>query len=287
MIPQELQDYCQWIVWQYEIVDGKKTKVPYSPKGYRAMVNKPLTWGTYDEACAVAYQYDGIGFVFTDSDPFIGIDVDHCLYGRVLTKEGTNIMKSLASYTEASPSGQGIHVIGKGKLSDGRRGRRKDNIELYCSGRFFTMTGDTLQQAPIADVQMAVEYMEITMASQFEVAHADQAVPKSYEPSQPVVLTRADKKLLEDIFSSKNGEVLKAMYNGEHPRSGNASEDDLYFCWYINFWNKNDFRQTDRIFRNSKRMRPKWDTIHFSDGMTYGARTLQMSFNKKQKTGRG
>ena len=50
--------------------------------------------------------------------------------------------------------------------------------------------------------------------------------------------------------------------------------------WQINFINGNDLAQTDRIFRNSGRMRDKWDTVHFSNGMTYGQRTLEKSINQ-------
>jgi putative DNA primase/helicase len=46
---------------------------------------------------------------------------------------------SLGSYTEWSPSGHGVHVIGRSGLQ--LKGRKKGSIELYMKGRYFTITG--------------------------------------------------------------------------------------------------------------------------------------------------
>ena len=47
---------------------------------------------------------------------------------------------SLQSYSEYSQSGNGIHIICKGRLP--KTGRRKKNVEMYSEGRFFIMTGN-------------------------------------------------------------------------------------------------------------------------------------------------
>ena len=52
----------------------------------------------------------------------------------------------LASYTETSPSGTGVHVLVHGELPPGRR--RKGSIEMYADGRYFAMTGDHLDGTP-------------------------------------------------------------------------------------------------------------------------------------------
>ncbi len=108
-------------------------------------------------------------------------------------------------------------------------------------------------------------------------------------PTEPgdTTLTKEDKTLLKALFAQKNGSLLKELWEGKHARSGNASEDDLFFCWQVNYRNNNDLVQTDRIFRNSKRMRKKWDTRHYADGSTYGQHTLKVSLNKGCKAGKG
>jgi primase-polymerase (primpol)-like protein len=52
----------------------------------------------------------------------------------------------LNSYTEISPSGTGVHIYTKAKLPS--TGRRKNNIEFYNSGRYFTVTGWHLEGTP-------------------------------------------------------------------------------------------------------------------------------------------
>jgi putative DNA primase/helicase len=43
-------------------------------------VDRPESWSTYEEAVRVAKEHghDGVGFVFTEEDPYAGIDLDKC-----------------------------------------------------------------------------------------------------------------------------------------------------------------------------------------------------------------
>jgi putative DNA primase/helicase len=140
-IPNELKVRPQWIAWQAE--GEKPDKVPYSARtGHRASTTDLMTWSTFEEAFR-AYEsdgYDGVGFVFSSGDPYVGVDLDDCVdpgTGEVAlwalqTSEG------LDSYTELSPSGKGLHIIVRGKVP---RPLKRDQIEMYCMERFFTMTG--------------------------------------------------------------------------------------------------------------------------------------------------
>ena len=58
----------------------KPTKIPYQPGGALASSTDSATWSTFDDVRA-AYEaggFDGVGFVFTADDPFVGIDLDGC-----------------------------------------------------------------------------------------------------------------------------------------------------------------------------------------------------------------
>lgn len=48
--------------------------------GDYASATDPETWWSFDEALEYAESEDpaGIGFVFTDEDSFVGIDLDDC-----------------------------------------------------------------------------------------------------------------------------------------------------------------------------------------------------------------
>jgi primase-polymerase (primpol)-like protein len=53
-------------------------------------------------------------------------------------------------------------------------------------------------------------------------------------------------------------------------RSGDWSRADLALVDHPAWWSQGDVAQIDRLFRQSGRMRPKWDEPHSGDGRTYG-----------------
>lgn len=75
-VPDDLTERDQWLLWRCE----RETKVPYSTTGRRASSTDPATWCSYDEALEVwrrhPQRWAGIGFVFHESDPFVGLDLD-------------------------------------------------------------------------------------------------------------------------------------------------------------------------------------------------------------------
>lgn len=164
-IPDELKLYPNWVCWKAEPDANSHSgikKLPINPKtGKKAQSNNPETWSDFQTAynACVEYGYSGIGFMFSNS-PYFGVDVDDmpdfvqaCLNGNYQNIVG-EFVKELHSYTELSQSGNGIHIICKGKLPP--KGRRKGKFEMYDSGRFFVMTGN----APFSDAQMICDCTE-------------------------------------------------------------------------------------------------------------------------------
>ena len=142
-IPEQLRVRPQWVVWK--AMGQKPDKVPYSARtGRRASSTDLLTWGTFEEALH-AYkngEYAGLGFVFSTGDPFTGIDLDGCVdpaTGEVAVW-AMEIVRYFDSYTEFSASGTGLHIIIRGEIPN----RRKGEVEVYSSKRYFTVTGHML-----------------------------------------------------------------------------------------------------------------------------------------------
>ena len=123
----ELKKLEQWVCWKIEYRDGKPTKPPYDPKDpkqrKKASTNKPETWASFDAAyqAFLTGKYAGIGIVFTDNDPYIGVDLDHVhdINNGSVNNWAQTIIDSLDSYTEISPSGDGFHIIAKGDIPRG------------------------------------------------------------------------------------------------------------------------------------------------------------------------
>ncbi len=144
-VPEELRRRPQWVVWKYEERDGKSTKVPYiAGGGGKASSTDSGTWRSFGEAVQAlkAGRYDGLGFVFSSGDPFAGVDLDSCRNPETgeLEEWAAKIVRDLDGYTEASPSGTGVHIIIRGKAPNKKRGK----VEAYSSGRYFTVTGRVL-----------------------------------------------------------------------------------------------------------------------------------------------
>jgi putative DNA primase/helicase len=142
-IPEELKERPQWVVWK--TVGEKPDKVPYSARtGRRASSTDLLTWSTFEEALD-AYEngeYAGLGFVFSSGDPYTGVDLDDCVdENGEIAPWALEIVCYFDSYTEFSVTGTGLHIIVCGDMSN----RRKSNVEVYSSKRFFTVTGHVVE----------------------------------------------------------------------------------------------------------------------------------------------
>src|SRR5712691_8488682 len=83
-------------------------------------------------------------------DAFCGIDLDHCrtIETGEIAPWALLIIAALGSYSEISPSGEGVHIWVQGTLPP--KGRKKGSVEMYVWGRFLTMTGQHIQGTPHA-----------------------------------------------------------------------------------------------------------------------------------------
>lgn len=153
-IPGELQRRKSWVLWKFVERDGEPTKVPFSLNGSPAKANDPTTWASFADVKA-AYErggYDGVGYEFDADDSYVGVDLDGCRdpqTGKV-ADWAVEIIKSLKSYAEVSPSGAGVKLWIMAKLKTQGRKRQLDvpkvsdkhpAIEMYDRGRYFAVTG--------------------------------------------------------------------------------------------------------------------------------------------------
>ena len=116
--------------------------------GKSASSTDPATWSTF-EACLAALESgkaDGIGLVLDGSDDLVGVDLDDCLTGSTLKPWAQAIAERLNSYTEITPSGEGVRIFVRGKLP--ADGRKKGDVEFYRAKRFLTITGHHLKPFP-------------------------------------------------------------------------------------------------------------------------------------------
>jgi len=142
-IPEELTTLNRWVTWK------APKKEPRNHKGIKCRINHPEDWSTFEQV-KTAYTngiVDGIGFVFIADDDLVGIDLDGVRNpetGEMVTW-AEDIIEKANSYTEISPSGEGIHIILRGE-KPGDNCDNEKGVEIYEKGRYFTVTGHILNE---------------------------------------------------------------------------------------------------------------------------------------------
>ena len=127
-IPLELKRIPRWVLWRLVEVgdEGNKrwSKLPTQVSGQPASSTNPATWTDFPSV-QHAYEEDpekfaGIGFVFTQTDNLIGVDLDDCfdhVTARFTNAALQHISDSLLGYHEISPSGTGIKIFTRADLA--------------------------------------------------------------------------------------------------------------------------------------------------------------------------
>ena len=269
-IPQELKQLNRWVLWKLKVNEkGKTTKIPINAKnGYGAKSNDPDTWVSFDEALEKVEYFNCKGLGFMLGNGYFGIDIDHQLDNKDLINEFVN---TLSSYTEISQSGEGIHIICKGVLPIGNR--RKGNIEMYDSARFFAMTGNALNDIEhIEDRTEEVKPLYQKYLGQEKQEQEVYVYNVDYRNNSYNVLT--DEEVLIKAQESSNGNLFSCLYYGQwEGLYDSQSQADLAFCSLLAFWCSKNEDQMDRIFRSSKLNRSKWDEKR--GNTTYGRMTIE------------
>lgn len=248
-VPDELKKYDQWVVWKSKIVtkkDGTKklTKIPYHPDGYQVSTKQSESWSDFDSvADAILFgDYDGIGFVFTADDRFVGIDIDDCIDENGLSHEAELVVNTIKSYTEKSPSGKGIHIICKGDFVGKGRCDHVRGYEMYKDGRFFTITADTIQYDRVtvshevstiyerwfgADSTRELETSELDWQSNAKITHlSDMPI------TDDIKLLIKDGKGMDDFKSSDGSEDRSAalFYVCQDMCSSGVNKESILTC---------------------------------------------------------
>lgn len=161
VVPLELRERQQWLVWRLEPnpkkPEQKPLKVPYwangkKRNGVQGGVKDRAALVTLDAALAViaapGSTYTGVGFAFLPGDGLIGVDIDKCidLETGEISAMAMGVVTACKSYTEYSPSGTGFHIIVAGETETFKS--NKIGLEVFCSSQYFTFTSRHFAGAP-------------------------------------------------------------------------------------------------------------------------------------------
>jgi hypothetical protein len=245
MIPLEMTHYPNWVMWRYEERNGKQTKVPYQVRTlHRASDTEPSHWATYGEALKLLESgqrnFNGIGFVFSVNDPFVGIDLDPPGDNLGDIERARLVLETFCdTYCEISPSGEGMHIILRGDI---RGGRRRGKIEIYGSERFFTMTGNAYRDLPIGEA----DYFLMQLWD--ELGGRNKPAPGLVE-----IAGSPQKFTDEEIYKKacETNDKFKALFEGHYREwYGSQSEADFALVNILSFYSRNR-EQIARMFHCS------------------------------------
>jgi len=260
-IPISLRTDALFCCWKYEERDGKQTKVPYNPAtGKRAESNNSDTFSDFETTVSASGQYTGVGVgVFRG---VCGIDIDHCMdESGTLSAAAADMIETINSYTERSPSGSGIHILFKaeGFAYDKTTyyiNNQKSGIEVYVYGatnKYLTLTGDALYES--RDIEERSEALSVVL---------DKYMCRKQKPLIKSESTRShadepiyDEGILQKASKARNGEKFNKLWNGDFSGYSSQSEADQALCSILAFHAKGDTQQVDRLFRQSGLMRSK------------------------------
>jgi primase-polymerase (primpol)-like protein len=212
-IPHELKTYEQWVVWrQVPREKGKKPdKVPCNPKTLgKAGVHWPNTWSTFEQAYTTYLRHRddgiaGIGFVLAD-DPFVAVDIDECMSEEGITEPAVEIIQTLQSYTEVSPSGRGLRILATSP--DYQENHKSKTTEIYSHSRFVTVTG-----AHVAGTPDDITTVDPNILKSLLPPQQPATIPTPHE-SKP--FTGTDAQLWEHIFRfDQYGTQHQQRFNGD------------------------------------------------------------------------
>lgn len=221
LIPEALKRYKRWAPWRAEwnTKRGKWDKIPKQCNAEWGLSNqKPEKWYTFERAAKALRDnpgaLSGLGFVVTGLHDLVAIDLDGCLDANGHPDEfAQRVMRELSSYTEISPSGRGLRIVGFGSL-DFDWTNHDRGIEVYGgnTARFLTFTGRHVSGSP-ADMVPLDPFALEDLAAEFA---------KTREKAEVIDLTMPDVTKMDHEGLGLPDRVERFLDTGEHDgdRSG-------------------------------------------------------------------
>lgn len=274
--------YSQWVVWRPTPPDAagerwKKTLLS-ARNGKAASSTDPSTWSDYQTAIDYAELHGlGVGFVFTNDDPFFFVDIDDCYTPDIGWSPIANELcqRLHGSYVEVSVSGTGLHIIGVGKRPEGYQVKTKIGFDVYEWGRWAALTGVSAIGDCTTDHAAEINRIVTTYMKPKDSGNPDNWTTEpctewsGYIDDTDLIAAARRSKSVAGVFSHKasfndlwtaNNDALAVSYPHEtKPDTYDASVADAALCQHLAFWTGKDCERIDRLFRQSALHRDKWD----------------------------
>jgi hypothetical protein len=271
-IPAELRNADRWIPWRWQR-KGPKSKPkkppfdPSKPRGHQFIDPfDPANWRSLDAVRQLGIVHRGGVCVFPGFslghegfDDLVGNDFDHCLdeVGCIRDSRVEGWVKALDSYTERTPSGDGLRVWIHGSIPVA--GRRNDQlgVEIYARDRYFTVTGQQLDGTP-SRIHRRQKALDALWREVFGESDSKPGMLPFGKPNKRTALS--DDELLDKARRAKNGDKFSALFDrGETDGCESPSSADQALMNLLAFWTGCDAARMEALFsRSALGKRGKW-----------------------------
>ncbi len=296
-IPADMVRLPNWVT--------RQGKIPYGINGKPAKSNTPSTWSTLqkvkDFLNGAPPAYKGLGFMLERKNKIVCVDVDHCLENGKPNRTATKVLEKLGTYTETSQSGTGLHFFGRGTMPKSSVKFKSPfddgtDIEIYAGlddknkcGRFIAFTGDIYEgRKALNDIQEGIDWL-LSMAPAGKAKAPDK---DKHNISPPVAIKENTDDTITVSGVTYTADDIPALINERQTGANQFKWHNLFYegdlttydndhsradsalCSILCFWCHGKPALIDKVFRNSKLMREKWDR-KTQGTKTYGELTIE------------
>jgi len=287
------QQFIVYIAVPSQTRAGKTDKFPTDFRTGRVVsAHDPAYWT--DQATAIAAAANmggnyGVGFVFTEADPFWFLDIDNCVMPD--GSDWTPLGKSLcAAFTgaaiEVSQSGKGLHIFGTGRPPLHGCKNTTLNLEFYHSGRFVALTGINATGNAALDFSavlpaLVAQYFPPDAVQSLEQGWTEGPVAEWRGPTDDEELLRralrsqstasafGGRASFADLWTG-NVQALARCYP-DPARAYDSSSADAALAQHLAFWTGRDCERIRTLMGKSALARDKWDREDYLPRTILGA----------------
>jgi hypothetical protein len=276
-----LEAFQQFIVWQLVTATPKPDKVSVHPHTLRPHdAHDPACWLSAERAATIATAAGksfGVGFVLADTDPFFFVDLDHQLQpdGTWTTFAQQVCALFPGAAVEVSQSGEGLHIIGTGTPPPHGTKDADYRIELYHRKRFIALTGwnatgDAATRHDAALVQLVQRIpgfapKVVENVGDFLGPREDWRGPVDDEDLLRRALQSTSARAafgggasFADLWEARQDTLARA-YPSPSGDTWDRNSADAALAQHLAFWTGCDAPRIERLMRQSKLAREKWD----------------------------
>lgn len=278
-----LKQFIVFILTPSKNRPGKNDKLPIDHRtGNVANAHDPAIWTDKATATATATRLGpsyGVGFVFTEQDPFWFLDIDDCLQADgTWSPLAISLLNAFpGAYVEVSSSGKGLHIIASGTVPQHGCRNAEHKLELYHAGRFVALTGTHASGSARLDFTPQVQWLVDNYFSNPVAATRPAQQQWTSEPCAEWNGPTDDTDLLRRALQSKSaraafggGVSFAELWDADEPALATAyppNDQDVYnrssadsaLAQHLAFWTGNDCERIRRLMFQSKLKRDKWE----------------------------